>query len=94
MVKRRLRSSSAASTAGTRMEVEPGSNRFVQVLTRQQLIDLLRAYQGARSQKAFAEELGCSTAYLCDIYAGNRDPGPKVLEAIGLKEEKIYRRWR
>ena len=56
-----------------------------------QLIRELRARQGQRSLRRFARELGISAAYLSDIYLGRSEPGPKVLEPLGLRK-RIERR--
>lgn len=45
----------------------------------------------AGSQKAFAEKHGISTAYLCDVLNARREPGPSVLDAIGLVKVTRYR---
>ena len=50
------------------------------------------------SMRTLATELGVSAAYISDILAGNRDPGPAVLEPLGLECDvevtKTYRRKR
>lgn len=43
------------------------------------------------SQKALAKEWGISEAYLCDILKGNRAPGPKILNPLGMKKVIRYR---
>lgn len=45
-----------------------------------------------RTQAAVARELGISPAYLCDILAGRREPGPSVLKALGLERKISYER--
>lgn len=52
---------------------------------------LSAAVKKAGSQKAFAEKHGISTAYLCDVLNARREPGPSVLEAIGLMKVTRYR---
>lgn len=42
----------------------------------------LHRLQGKMTQKEFAERLGISPAYLCDIYNGNRNPGKKITAAL------------
>ncbi|MFZ3211545.1 MAG: helix-turn-helix transcriptional regulator [Terriglobales bacterium] len=56
-----------------------------------QLIRELKARQGHRSLRQFARELGISAAYLSDIYLGRREPGPKLLEPLGLSK-RVERR--
>lgn len=63
-------------------------------MDKKQLMKYLRTEQGEQTQAAFAATLNCSTAYLSDIYAGRREPGPKVLEALGLKRHVTYKKWR
>lgn len=42
--------------------------------------------------RAVAKDLGVSPAYLSDAIRGNREPGPKILDAIGLEKVVTYRR--
>ncbi len=59
-------------------------------MEKHELIDFIRQKQGQSSLRAFATEVGCSAAYLSDIYAGKREPGPKVLEFLGvIKQTEI-----
>ena len=50
----------------------------------------------AGSMRKLALEFGVSAAYISDILAGNREPGPAVLEPLGLEVDievtKTYRR--
>jgi transcriptional regulator with XRE-family HTH domain len=50
-----------------------------------QILTKLRERCDATSQRAVAGELGISEAYLSDLLHGNRQPGPKVLQALGYK---------
>lgn len=43
------------------------------------------------SQRALADRLGVTPAYLGDVLRGRRDPGPAILEALGLEKDVIYR---
>lgn len=45
----------------------------------------LKKQQGGRSLRAFAEEVGCSAAYLSDVFKGQRQPGPKLLDHLGVE---------
>lgn len=48
-------------------------------------VELLRAgVAAAESLRQYADSIGCSAAYISDILRGNRDPGPKVLKALGI----------
>ena len=55
-------------------------------MTAKQVIRELKTRQGERSLRQFARELGISAAYLSDIYLGRREPGPKVLQPLGLSK--------
>lgn len=59
------------------------------------VIQRLKAKQGKMSLRAFAELVGCSAAYLSDIYLGRRTPGPKILDFLGLTVERhVVREYR
>ena len=53
-------------------------------MTKDQLISKLKEIIQGGSQRSCAQQLGISEAYLSDILSGKRDPGPKLLEPIGL----------
>jgi len=55
-------------------------------------IEILRERCAKASQVAVARELGVSPAYISDILQLRREPGPKVLDALGLEREVRYRR--
>lgn len=57
-------------------------------MTRDAIVRLLMERQGQRSLRAFAEEVGCSPAYLYDIYASRREPGKKVLQYLGFRKTR------
>jgi hypothetical protein len=63
-------------------------------MTKEELIEYIKELQGEQTQASFASSIECSAAYLSDICAGRRDPGPKVLEALGLKRCVTYKKWR
>jgi transcriptional regulator with XRE-family HTH domain len=44
----------------------------------------------AGSQKALAKNLGISAAYLSDVLHFRREPGKKLLDAIGIRAEVTY----
>lgn len=46
----------------------------------------------AGSQKAFAARHGISPAYINDVLQGRREPGEKILAAIGFERVVTYRR--
>lgn len=43
------------------------------------------------SQKALAGALGVSESYLSDVILGRREPGDKLLDAMGLERVVTYR---
>lgn len=57
-------------------------------VTPAQLVQSLKRQQRRRSDTAFAASLGISTTYWILIKRRLREPGPKVLTALGLK--KVY----
>lgn len=73
------------------MTLVSGSANIRTRMTRTGLtMTLRRLIRKMGSQQAAAEHLGVSGAYLSDILHRKRDPGPKVLEVLGLREVKIY----
>ena len=46
--------------------------------------------RAAGSQQAFAKAHGISPQYLSDVLRGRRDPGQKLLDAMGLKRVVSY----
>ena len=67
---------------------------------KEDVIQQLKTSQGDRSLRAYADTLGCSPSYLCDLYNGNREPGEKILKQLGLAKKVtktvtyVKRRWR
>jgi hypothetical protein len=57
---------------------------------------LLKAAERAGSQKALAAQIPCSEPYIAMVLNGHREPGPKVLEFLGLERvtRVSYRRKR
>jgi DNA-binding transcriptional regulator YdaS (Cro superfamily) len=56
-----------------------------------ELIERLRAaIVEAGSQSAFAELHGLSTAYVNDVLNRRREPGPAILEALGIEKVVTY----
>jgi transcriptional regulator with XRE-family HTH domain len=55
-------------------------------------IKILKARIAKQSGSAVAKELGVSPAYLSDVMRGKREPGPKILEPLGLVRVVTYRR--
>jgi transcriptional regulator with XRE-family HTH domain len=68
-------------------------------MTKDQVIEQLRvavAILGTdrSGQAVFAKRHGMSQQYINDVLNGRRDPGPKVLAALGLERVTTYRRVR
>ncbi len=60
-------------------------------LSKNEVLALLRARaEKAGSQRALAERLGVTPAYLSDVLQGRREPGPKILAALGLRRVEMY----
>ena len=59
--------------------------------TRKTLIAKLHA-EAAKlgEQRLLAKQLGISSQYLSDILNGRREPGEKVLAALGIKRADLY----
>jgi predicted transcriptional regulator len=55
-------------------------------------IEMLNARTAKASQVSVAADLGIKPSYLCDLLKGRREPGPKVLKALGLERIVTYRR--
>ncbi|GGD43958.1 hypothetical protein [Aureimonas glaciei] len=53
---------------------------------------LAAACRTAGSAKAWAAANGCSPSYVAEVLAGTRDPGPKILDGLGVEKVVGYRR--
>lgn len=53
--------------------------------TKDEVVGRLKAIQGTRTQREFATALGVTQQNLCDVYQGNRNPGKKILDFLGLE---------
>lgn len=106
MIRSRLRLSAAARTylaygvayglcvavvcGGVRMTASAPSSPFM--IDAAEVRRMLAAAIGAAgSQKAWAKGHGMSTSYVHEVLRGTRDPGPAVLEALGLERVVGYR---
>lgn len=49
------------------------------------VLNMLKARQAGRTQREFAAEIGITQQYLCDVLQGNRKPGRKMLDYLGLE---------
>lgn len=63
-----------------------------QLLTLDEVLSILRrAVESAGSHQAFAAKSGVSAAYIGDCLRGQRTPGGKILDALGLEKVVMYR---
>jgi len=77
------------------MEDDSTSKTF----TPEDISKLLREHKESNnfaSTTAQAVSFKCSSAYLYAVYAGDKPPGPAILEALGLEKQVVYKtkRWR
>jgi transcriptional regulator with XRE-family HTH domain len=56
-----------------------------------QFLDFIRERMRGRSQRDFAEEMGVSPQFLCDVLLHRRTPGPKLLKGLQVEELVLYR---
>lgn len=55
------------------------------------LLERLRiVVAGAGNQQLAARQLGVSAQYLCDVIKGRREPGKKLLDALGYRRVVVY----
>ncbi len=64
---------------------------MVDWLCRAHVVARLRALCNEHgTQKAAAAAIGITAIYFSDVMSGKRNPGPKVLTALGLRGEQRY----
>lgn len=62
------------------------------LFTEQDILDHLRAaIHAIGSQKLFAQHYHISQQYLSDVLRGRREPGQKILDALGYERIVFYR---
>lgn len=68
---------------------------------KEDVVRQLKKKQGTQSLRSFASSIGCSAAYISDIYNDRREPGPKILDELGLEKQIVTtvqyvtkRRWK
>jgi transcriptional regulator with XRE-family HTH domain len=49
-------------------------------------LTMLQKKLRGRSQLDLAKEIGCSETYVSLVLSGERDPGPRILEYLGLEK--------
>ena len=70
-----------------------GISRISERMTKEQVVALLESECAqAGSQAAWARKNHVSPAYLSDVLAGRREPGGKLLDALGLERFVSYER--
>lgn len=61
-------------------------------MTKSELIEHIRQLLAeAGTQKDLAAQLGVSAAYLGDVLIGRKEPGKKLLSALGMERVVMYR---
>jgi transcriptional regulator with XRE-family HTH domain len=60
----------------------------VRKLSQEEVVGMLQKKQGDMTQKDLAAQIGVTQQYLCDVLLGRRDPGPRILQFLGI--EKAY----
>ena len=63
-----------------------------ELLTSDDVLDLLVARRASRTLEEFAEEVGVSYQFLGHILRKARPPGKEVLKYLGLKRVILYQR--
>lgn len=62
-------------------------------ITREELTEAIKkAAKAAGSQRKLAEQWRVSPSYITDLIHGLRDPGTKILEALGFERVVEYRK--
>lgn len=65
----------------------------METYTKQDVIGILQTAIGeGNSAAAFAHRHDASPQYISDVLNGRRDPGPKLLEILGLERITVYRK--
>lgn len=61
---------------------------IMKTYSRDEVVDMLKKLQGKRSIRIFARDVMISAPYLSDIFNGNREPGPKILNLLKLAKRR------
>lgn len=54
--------------------------------------EAVRRMVAEHGQSEAARRMGVSVSYICNMMKGRADPGPLVLDALGLEKVVTYRR--
>ncbi|HEY9611232.1 hypothetical protein [Allocoleopsis sp.] len=63
-------------------------------MNKDELISYIQSVIGSRYaglQAAFAQDNDLSAAYVNDVLRGRREPGKKILDAVGVERITVYR---
>jgi hypothetical protein len=55
------------------------------------LAALAQSVAAGGNQLSWCKQNGVSPAYLSDVLSGRREPGPKILDVLGLEPVTVYR---
>lgn len=59
-------------------------------LSLDEFLAFMKQQQGSQTDAQFAEAIGVSPQYLCDVYYGRRIPGQAVADAFGATKGIVY----
>jgi transcriptional regulator with XRE-family HTH domain len=51
------------------------------------VLEIMKALQKGQTQAQYAKSIGVSPQFLSDVYAMRRDPGEKILSALGIESD-------
>jgi transcriptional regulator with XRE-family HTH domain len=51
------------------------------------VLEIMRSLQKGMTQAQYAKSIGVSPQFLSDVYAMRRDPGEKILSALGIESD-------
>ena len=60
------------------------------IITKKQIITILKGRQIGRTMSALAREIGVSPQHLWNVYREKKPPGPKVCRYLGIEKEEKY----
>ncbi len=64
----------------------------MKVLTREQAVAIIRKAIGGEVQHVFAKRHAIPQSIISTSLTGQREPSPKLLDAVGLEKVTAYRR--
>lgn len=60
------------------------------MMQRERVLYLLREKRGPRTLTQAARQIGVTVGYLCNVMAGRKRPGAKILKWLGLVAVEVY----